>query len=372
MLIVPIALHTWPCRRFAFTAFMAVCIGMNFAAGAGEYGLALTSMQYGPYDDPEDCPQGLALTPEETFLRSLSPEKRKEFEDRDKRVGSLATFVSRVVSNRRGPDGQDLCDAPTSVKDPPMPIGQGRRMYGFDLDAGNAANARPHQEFFGPDGQPGIDNQVARLMACVKGVRKSDNRKNQNMDAGIQNGSAITLIRVSDVDDMDNDADVTVEFFKSADKFIKDGNGAALPDATLRADRNAPTFHAVTRGKIVNGELTTEPVDARFMQNPADILIRGARLRIALKSDGHAEGVLGGYYDVASFWDSWSREAGQQQQIGFSCPALYQGLHSLADGHFDAATGQYTAISSAFKVRAVRTFVVPAQSKERFTGDLTN
>ncbi len=344
-------------RLLAGCAFASVIAMTPLMAKAGEFGLAVTSMDYGPYDDPTDCPNGVALDPGQIYLQSLTPEKRKEFEERDKRVGSLATYITKDLSERRSPSGKDVCEDPTSVKDPPMILGQSKRSFGLDLDGGDQTTHCAHDKFQGADGQTGIDNQVARLTACIKGVRRENNRRNQITDAALKMGTEITLLRVTNVTDMENSDNVTVDIYKSGDGFIKDGAGAPLPDATMKAADNQPVFHASTRGKITNGVLTTEPVDAHIMQSPADAYIRGARFVINIHPDGHADGLIAGYYDNQSFWDSWARNSGLQANYGYSCPALYESLHRLADGYKDPATGQCTAISAAFHITAVRSFV---------------
>ncbi len=328
-------------------------------AHASEFGLALTSIYYGPYEDPADCPSGLAQTPDEVFYESLSPAERKIFKDRDKRVGSMAQYLTHILSRRMAADGKDYCESPTSLKVPAMPTAQSKKApYGSDLDHGDKSSTCAHDEFQDGAGQAVIDNQLYRLMACVGGVRKENNRHNQNTDALLRSGSGVTLLRVTGVDNMQNDDDVTVGIYKSADRFIKDGSGEPLPDATMRADKGAPTFQSMTKGKIVNGTLITTPVDARLVQNPGDYFIKGASFQISLNEKGYGEGILTGYYDTGSFWDSWKKQGGQQRELGFTCPALYEALNRLADGYKDSS-GKCTAISSAFKVKAVRTFVVP-------------
>ena len=324
---------------------------------AAEIGLALTSIHYGPYDDPTDCPAGLATGAREVFLKSLPPGPRRNFEDRDKRVGSQAMYLSTVLSNRRAADGSDTCVNPLSYEDPPMPTGQAKISDGLDLDGGDLTGHCAHREFTSPNGAKGIDNQLARLTACIKGVRKTDNLKNQNSDDFIRTGSSVTLILIGNVDDARNDDDVTVSIFKSQDGFIKDGAGNPLPDATLRADPNA-AFHAETKGRIVDGVLATDPVNIRIRDDRGDYDLRGARLRIALSADGRAEGMMAGYYDTAAFWESWSKRSNQQRELGFSCPALHAALHQLADGAKDPKTGRCTAISAAFNITAVQAFVV--------------
>lgn len=334
-------------------------------AQAMEFGLAITSFNYGPYDDPTDCPDGLAQGPEDLYLSALPPETAKEFRERDKRIGSGAQYLTHILARRPGADGKDFCEAPTSIQVKPMPTGQSKVSYGFDLDSGDTSGHCAHQEFTSPAGRPGIDNQIARLMACVQGVRKENNRQNQNLDAALRAGDGITLLRVSEVDDMQNDPNVAVEIYKSADRFIKDGSGEPLPDATMRASKEAVAFQAKTRGKIVDGVLMTVPVDARFVQTPGDYFIRGARFEITLKPGGVSEGVVAGYYDAASFWNSWKKQGGQQRELGFTCPALYEALYRLADGYKDPKTGQCTALSSAFRIRAVESFVVPPADKPK-------
>jgi hypothetical protein len=335
---------------------------LPLSSQAGEFGLAISSINYGPYDDPTDCPEGMALTPKETFLESLTPEKRKEFEDRDKRVGSLASWVSRVVSERRGPNGESACEAPELIKDPPMRVGQSKTSFGFDLDGGDLTTHCAHQKFDGANGQTGIDNQVARLTACIFAVRKQNNQRNQGMDSGTLSGNRINLIRVTNVKDMQNDDDVTIDLYKSADNFVKNGTGQPSPDATLRGDKNAPVFFASTHGKIVNGVLMTAPVDAHLIAGDGyEWDIRAARFQINLHPDGYGDGILAGYFDLNSFWASWAREYQQGLNQGFSCPALYEAMHSLADGYKDPATGQCTALSSAFHIKVVRTFISPPE-----------
>ena len=320
---------------------------------AKDFGLALTAIDYGPWADDSECPEGMALGSKEVMLRSMKPELRAEVEALEKKVGNSAAYVSRTLSERRGPNGVDVCANPTAVTDPIMPVGAATVSDGFDLDGGDTSKHCAHAEFKSPDGKSGIDNQVRRLTACIRNVR--DGRINEGRTADILSGASVTLLRVTGVDNNENDPDVTVEIYKARDSFVKDGGGQPLPDATMRADKDAKAFKAVTKGKIVNGVLITEPVDARFAQSPAELFIKDARLQIKLTPDGFGDGKLGGYFDMASFWDVWARNPGGG---AFTCPALYQSMKKLADGNKDAS-GQCTSLSVSFNVKVLRTFVVP-------------
>lgn len=350
-----VSARPWAPSCAAAAALSLCALAGPAVAGSRDFGLALTSIAYGPWDDAAECPQGLALGAHEVLLQQATPALRAELQAWEKKVGTSAAYLTRVLSERRGPNGADLCANPTLVSDPPIPVSQATMSDGFDLDGGDRLQHCPHAEFSSPQGRPGIDNQVRRLTACMRFVR--DRRINETNDNEILSGAAITLLRVTGVDDAENDSDVRVEIFKSRDGFVKDGAGRPLPDATLRADRNAPLFQASTRGRIVGGVLETDPVDVRFMGLPVETFLRGARFRVALHEDGQADGLLGGYFDLANFWDSWTRNPAGQ--YSYTCPSLYEGLHRLADGNKDPATGQCTSLSVAFSVKAVRSFVLP-------------
>lgn len=327
--------------------------GPTSPANAGELGLALTRVSYGPWNDPEECPDGLAPTGRDMLMESISPELRAELEAVEKRMGSSSDYVTRVLWERRGPNGLGACANPTTIDEPDMPIGQAAVSEGFDLDGGDTGNHCPHTEFLGPNGEAGIDNQVRRLTACIRSKRgEPENRRR----ASFLPGAAETLLRVADIDSLEDDDDVRVEIYRARDTLVADTDGTPLPDASLRVDEDAPLFTAVTQGKIVGGVLTTEPVDVRISRFPSDYFIRDAKFKIEIGADGYSEGLLGGYFDIESLWDAWARNP--SSELSFSCPAFYKSLHELADGHKDPETGRCTSLSVAFDIEAVRTFVI--------------
>jgi hypothetical protein len=82
-------------------------------------------------------------------------------------------------------------------------------------------------------------------------------------------------------------------------------------------------------------------------------------LRLTLSSTG-AEGLLASYVDVESWWLNFSKtwSAGLIADItGWSAPTIYQALRRFADADPDPKTDAYTAISTAYKVQFVRTFI---------------
>src|SRR5690606_25657314 len=71
------------------------------------------------------------------------------------------------------------------------------------------------------------------------------------------------LITLEGIDDIRNDDDLKVGFFANADPIELSPNREPLEGATYAMEQD-PRFRASTRGRIVDGVLTTEPVDVRF------------------------------------------------------------------------------------------------------------
>jgi hypothetical protein len=120
------------------------------------------------------------------------------------------------------------------------------------------------------------------------------------------------------------------------------------------------------KGKIVNGELLTEPTDliwpwSIFYSAATEYRLRGARFHLNL-TDTRAEGLLASYADVESFYatlNTWSMHHmayGQLDPSGF-----YRKLRQLADGYPDRS-GRMTAISSSINISMVRTFLDRGQT----------
>src|SRR5262249_15778533 len=116
-------------------------------------------------------------------------------------------------------------------------------------------------------------------------------------------------------------------------------------------------------GRIVDGVLTTDPIDIRFPffanLTHAEYFLRGMRLKIDLAADGSsAKGLIAGYYDFDSVWN-YIGKLGYETVAGrLDCPGLYKAAKQLADGYPDPKTGQCTALSSAFRIEAIPAFVI--------------
>jgi hypothetical protein len=332
------------------------------------YGFVLSSFFTAINDTKymDECPDGLTLSNDEIWLKSMTPEAR----ERATNGGKTSQIDRRLAASLRGPSGEDVCWNPEAVKDPPMRTVPGKAVsYGINLDGTTDGQATPksctHEKFVGIDGTPDVDNQLFRLMGCTRGWRSDGGIETRAQAERLLVSQGIFMMELSNVSDLQNDDDVRVAFYRPVDKLLKDGTGQVLPYVSYQVDTTR--YGDSTRGKIVNGVLTTEPVDVHlpFFGNviTSEMYIRGMQLKIDLVSDGSsAKGILAGYSDRDAWWD-YVRKIGMAWLGRHSCPALYEASRHLADGYPDPATGECTAISSAFKIEMIPAFVIHPSAK---------
>jgi hypothetical protein len=289
--------------------------------------------------------------------------------------------------------GLPACANPQSAgPDPNFRVVSGRdaRGYGIDLDqrrsraSDGEPGVCPHDDFIGTHGEQGIDNQFYRAVGCLQGYQA--NALGNSFATEMLSGSWGILIAVSGIDDYRNDAQVDVGFFANADPIMLSPSRQALAYATY-AIHSDPQFQARTQGRIVDGVLTTEPVDMRFRKVTnsmyLDRPLLDAVAQLSLGMDGKLEGYLAGYTPVVAMYDLEFafRDArngqgepasprlialssrGRSLNLHYTCNGIYHALDRLADGHPDRATGKCTSISTQYRVRAIPAFVVEAQTQ---------
>jgi hypothetical protein len=231
----------------------------------------------------------------------------------------------------------------------------GKLAFGMNLDGKTTRN-----NFSNSRGEKGIDNQLWRVLGCMKHFREFGNPDNAN--STLFSVAAPTLIEITGIDNPRNDNDVEVAVYASADALSADNRGRALAHASFDVD-TSPALTAHTHGRIVDGVLITEPVDIhlRAKEQILDTVreLRAARIRATLNADGSIEGGFYGYYTLTSFYDSIK----QMSQLGvnlssLSCPVIYNAIKRYADGVPDPQSHQYTAISSALNFVGVSAFVI--------------
>lgn len=121
-----------------------------------------TAMHETPFMD--ECPQGPTPGNYELWEASISPEKRRSYPE------VLGTQMRWLTF--RGRKGEDVCEQPMSIQDPPLTIVEGKYSYGIDLDGNSDGTATPkscaHRTFTGMNGEAGVDNQMYRLLGCIR------------------------------------------------------------------------------------------------------------------------------------------------------------------------------------------------------------
>jgi hypothetical protein len=406
----------------SLAALIAVLPAIAQSPTAGKTrGMVVTYFWHATYQGDDDCPAGPAEGMRRLaapFLERLAPDERAKLlkpGNEQNLAGTLSAFalggnayggqVDKTKEmwgpklapqpanvSKEKPRGvrtlvADQCLYPAEFEDPPIRQAQGRVSYGLDLDnnrgSGPAApNTCGHRNFEGPNGEAGIDNQMYRLIGCIDGYRRKASQSSPtSVSAGTmedwyhgnrKDGSETALIEISGIDDHRNDPDVTVAIYGSKQATPFDSQGKkGIPSFSLTAAPISPDRANVFHAKIVDGELITDRADLAFpyipptaSMKPLPYLFKSGQMRLKLTADGGAEGLVGGYLDLDDvYYIEFTSFPGTTNKVTVfdgSCPAFHAGLRTLADGYPDPATGKCTAISAAFKVEAVKAYVIHA------------
>jgi hypothetical protein len=295
----------------------------------------LTNMSWAMQSTPgaAECPQGLNEGTREQF-KQLFPDN-----------GSKRSFESTQL--RREIDGFH----PTTAVEPfVFREGQGPVAPGLDLDGIAGA-----EDFRGPDGRTGIDNQMHRVLGCIANYRAPDGPIRFFEDEMVlrENYNRV-VVQLSGVDSLVDDDAVEVRIFRGRDKVLVDAGGLkAVPGGTQRVDlRWGANYIRETRGRIAGGVLRTEPVDLLYPWDvfwlPSDQYMYQARLELSLSATT-ATGLIGGYVDIDTWYLHTAKNWGTHYQSygNSSAPSIYKAMRRLADGEPDPQTGQKRAISGA-------------------------
>lgn len=393
----------------AGTAALACLPGLASDAGTGgdrdTHAFVLTNLFLVSSGDAGTC-EALSEGGLDVFARSLTESERAEYASPDKRPALARLMAQRlgfrtvVVEGQRGgwpqaqlPPGFDKSapmtreralevaayndfpagrgyptwhgsqidyDSCTDPEDFPQ-LAQGGQIYSGEVAHGSDLDGRTGPgSFVGIDGAPGVDNQLWRAVGCEKMFREEGDEKEGRET--MLSSQAPTVVVVKNASDLRNDSDVTVEIYAVREPIVRDGRNQALAGATYTPVAD-PTLHATVRGRIVDGVLTTDPVDitTQFKEQILDTrrVFRGARIRLVFKEDRTVEGSLDGYYTLSSFWDYMAQRTQTSANVtGYSCPTVHQAVNRMADGYRDPQSGRFTAISSSFKFVGVRAFLV--------------
>jgi hypothetical protein len=177
------------------------------------------------------------------------------------------------------------------------------RVDGFDLDDTNSPEGDPnscgHADSVAPDGSTGIDNQLGVAWTVLEPL--IGEAVQALLQGSINEGRFLLMVELSDIDDLQNDDDVTLDLFYGRLDPEIGTLGLIAPDQTFYVDESKPASH-VEGVKLVDGRLEagpiafTAPID--ILEEQFNIPIVQGRVRIDIREDGSFLGVLGGGINV--------------------------------------------------------------------------
>lgn len=319
--------------------------------------------------DPKQCTKMNAKPTQEAYYRYLSPERAAaQREALAKKGGADANLMAM-----RAPGELDATMLPGTVADPGFFAPQADVVPGLNLD-GNDGSGKPprgvrkHKNFTAPWGEKGIDNQMFTIEGCVEGWRRNGFLPLISNDMRAS-GELSILVRVSGIDDEQNDNEVAVDFLYSRDGMKRVGAAKVLlSDYTYRVSDRIDDTNAFARfrGKIVNGVVVTEPIDKLSLHysNTSAMNVYQPRMRLEFKPDGSMKGILGGYRDWREYIAYAFLQKGQYEAtIGFDSAGMYHAIKRAADGMQDPVTGEYLGISTAWDLEGISAFIPPEQQQ---------
>lgn len=383
-------------RHFKATAFcLAGSLGLIGWAHAqtaknDQLGFVVSHIAYALSKDASEtgaCPNGMTkgyANPGDVFVDH--PELRQQ-------EGELEDKYNRRVYGQamNDPSIKNLCLNPELGKPDPnfrTVTGKDVPADGIDLDGQDShikgtpvPGSGAHDDFRGLNGERGVDNQFYRLVGCSKSFQSTG--QSNTWEVEMYTGSWGILLTLKGAGDLHNAKDVEVGIYANADPIQLSPTREALPNATYAAEQD-PRFRATAHGRIVNGVLTTDPIDVRFhwIVNSIHLerTLTKARLHMTLSPDGGMEGILGGYtplddlynfqYGFGNGKDAKGDAAplrlrtvssiGQARVLEHTCNGAYYAMKQLADGDCNVKTGQCTSISTQYRIKAIPAFVVDA------------
>jgi len=352
-------------KRVALSAVAAVLLPLlagsasaaekakDWAPEDGRIGYVLVDeVSWGIRETPnkEECPNGFNIGPREQFAELFPKDGKK-----------------RTLAETQLKREAEIWDPDTSPDAFPFYEATGKYAMGVNLDG----KVTP-EDFESDDGRTGIDNQLFRVVGCIRNYRQEGELGIITTKWRAQKPFNRVTFELSGVDSLVNDPEVKVSYYRTLDTLLASPTGSYLPGGSQRVDdRFGKRFIAHTKGRIVDGVLETEPFEQILMPedgmgDPAINIFRGAQLRLKLSPEG-AEGVLAGFLDVEQWYyamnTAWATHHAAYGQA--SAASIYKALRRLADGYPDPKTGENTAISGAMHMRLTQVYVLHSDEEER-------
>lgn len=228
---------------------------------------------------------------------------------------------------------------------------------GFDLD-GQATNRRDeagcyHDDFRSPEGERGIDNNMAHLIPLIDLVAQA--AIEPLIQDAVNAGRLLLLIERLPT----RDGNITLRFRRGDDQPLVGNHGLLLPDQTLGLHPE-PLLGQSGSAMVVDGVYEALVPKLRLPVVIFSTLyvldIFDARVRFRLQSDGHlTDGLVGGGVETDQILEVIRTADGQVDPTASVEGVVGDSLRNLAD--LAPVNGACTRISSAFSFEAVPTFV---------------
>lgn len=307
-----------------------------------------------------DCPAG--TNPEPDWIKVLTDAgytRQQALWLRDPANPTRSPIHGQNQMAFRGEGRANVYIDPTSTPDGGLVGVTGKIGEGIDLD-GNAETG-----FVSPAGQRGIDNAFYRTLGCWKTFRGPPRLSSgalQNNDAMRDGAWTVVVVVSGRGKDPLNDGNVTVGFYPSSDKLVKDAVGGIAPDYTFRIKPDAK-FEAIFKAKSVNGRIRSKGSEEEvWLRDPGaarELQLLKAKLDLTLKPDGRFSGYVGGYRPWKPVYDGYVRARGPviEALTWVKLPDVYYALRRNADYSPAGPNGEKTHISYALRLDAVPAFV---------------
>ncbi|MFT4978696.1 MAG: hypothetical protein ACI8S6_004606 [Myxococcota bacterium] len=181
---------------------------------------------------------------------------------------------------------------------------EGNVSDGFDLDgeqtdAGDSSGCGVG-DATAPDGREGIDNAFGRMLPALEGTEFV--AAAGLIAASITSGELLLVAEVSGVESWENDDCVSAAFYRGFGAPMLTTSGEVLPDQTLELDPFFPAQY-FPEVAIVDGSVEGRPLSAdmpmQILDAELSFALRDGGIRLTIREDGTASGVLAGGIEVA-------------------------------------------------------------------------
>lgn len=277
--------------------------------------------------------------------------------------------VGQLMNSRARIDGQpaNAYAHPAAVPDANLKSVTGKYAYGFDLDGKGKNDPAAFEE--AETHEKGIDNQMSRALGCTdpfRGTPEGGTAFWLFMWMAEKDSMPAWLLTMSG-DDLSKDGPIKIKFSRAVEVPKFNGDGEARVDVTYREDPDPRLQNNLYKGEIKNGVIAvTEPGKLHMLQDQLtypNFDLDNFHVRLTMKPDGKLAGLIGGYQSIEQVYFAIA-SGGHAAENNYApeVPGIYHLLRKLADANPDA-TGQNWSISTAYYIKAVPAFAVPARSE---------